>query len=95
MPIWLNEKDVRAVLSPGELLDAMESALVAFTSGAVLQPVRTALELGEHSFFALMPALFAGQSVLGAKLVTVVPQNAARGLHTHLAVIPAVRSADR
>ena len=34
-----------------------------------------------------MPALFAGQSVLGAKLVTVVPQNAARGLHTHLAVI--------
>jgi len=75
------------VLSPIELVDAIEGALVAFSSGKILQPVRTALETGDRSFFALMPALFPGQAVMGAKLVTVVPANAARGLHTHQAAI--------
>jgi alanine dehydrogenase len=65
----------------------MEDALSAFSAGQVDQPVRTAMEIGERSFFALMPARYPGESILGAKLVTVVPSNAARGLHTHLAVI--------
>jgi ornithine cyclodeaminase/alanine dehydrogenase-like protein (mu-crystallin family) len=87
MAVWLNEADVRAVLEPGELIGAMEAALAAFSSGEVVQPVRTALEIADRSFFAVMPALYAGQGVLGSKLVTVVPGNAERGLHTHLAAI--------
>jgi ornithine cyclodeaminase/alanine dehydrogenase-like protein (mu-crystallin family) len=87
MPLWLDEENVRAVLSPAELIDAMESALGAFSDGAVAQPVRTAIEIGDRSFFALMPAFDRQRPVLGAKLVTVVPANAARGLPTHLAAI--------
>src|SRR3954463_12179082 len=87
MAVWLSEQDVRAVLSPLELIGAMESALADFSAGLVLQPVRTALEIGERSFFAVMPALYRGGGALGAKLVTVVPANAARGLHTHQAAI--------
>ena len=87
MAVWLSEQDVRAVLSPLELIGAMEAALTDFSAGRVLQPVRTALEIGERSFFAVMPALYRGGGVLGAKLVTVVPANAGRGLHTHQAAI--------
>jgi alanine dehydrogenase len=87
MALWLSEADVRAVLSPPELIEAMESALCAFSAGQVKQPVRTAIEVADRSFFASMPALYGAQGVLGAKLVTVFPGNAARGLHTHLAVI--------
>jgi ornithine cyclodeaminase/alanine dehydrogenase-like protein (mu-crystallin family) len=87
MALWLSEADVRAVLSPPELIDAMESALCAFSAGHVTQPVRTAIEVVDRSFFASMPALYRDQHVLGAKLVTVFPGNAASGLHTHLAVI--------
>src|SRR5690242_1890212 len=87
MAIWLNEQDVRAVLSPVELIDVIERALADFSSGDVVQPVRTAIEIADRSFFASMPALYRAQGVLGAKLVTVVPANAARGLHTHLASI--------
>lgn len=87
MPLWLTESDVRTVLSPLELIDAMESALAAFSSGDVMQPVRTALEIGAQTFFAVMPAWYEGRSILGAKLVSVVPANAGRGLHTHLAAI--------
>src|SRR6185312_9592239 len=78
---------VRAVLGPLELIDAMENALAAFSTGKVDQPVRTAIEIGDRAFFAVMPALYADRAILGAKLVTVVPANAARGLHTHLAAI--------
>jgi ornithine cyclodeaminase len=65
----------------------METALAAFSSGAVDQPVRTAIELRPRAFFGLMPAYDPTNGVLGAKLVTVVPENGARGLPTHLASI--------
>jgi thiomorpholine-carboxylate dehydrogenase len=87
MAVWLSEPDVRAVLSPLELIGAMESALADFSGGRVLQPVRTAIEIGDRSFFAVMPALYRAGGALGAKLVTVVPANAGRGLHTHQAAI--------
>jgi ornithine cyclodeaminase/alanine dehydrogenase-like protein (mu-crystallin family) len=87
MALWLTEQDVRAVLSPSELIDTMERALADFSAGRVVQPVRTAIEIADRSFFAVMPALYPAEEVLGAKLVTVVPANAGRGLHTHLAVV--------
>jgi alanine dehydrogenase len=87
MALWLNEADVRAVLEPVELTGAMEEALAAFSSGAVVQPVRTALEIADRAWFGVMPALYAGCGVMGSKLVTIVPANAERGLHTHQAAI--------
>src|ERR1044071_9656151 len=87
MAIWLSEEDVRAVLAPEELSGAMESALADFSAGRVIQPVRTALGVADRSFFAVMPALYRTGGALGAKLVTVVPENAGRGLHTHQAAI--------
>jgi ornithine cyclodeaminase/alanine dehydrogenase-like protein (mu-crystallin family) len=75
------------MLSLPELIGAMESALAAFSADQVDQPVRTAIEVRNHTFFASMPAYDGTHGILGAKLVTVFPGNAARGLHTHLAAI--------
>jgi ornithine cyclodeaminase/alanine dehydrogenase-like protein (mu-crystallin family) len=87
MPLWLSEADVRASLSLPAVMQAMEAALKAFSAGRVVQPVRTAFELRERAFFGLMPAYDREQAILGAKLVSVIPENAGRGLPTHLAVI--------
>jgi ornithine cyclodeaminase/alanine dehydrogenase-like protein (mu-crystallin family) len=87
MPLWLSESDVRAVLFPAELIDAMESALAALSAGRVVQPVRTAFEIGDRTFFALMPAFDREHAILGAKLVSVVPANFEKGIPTHLAAI--------
>ena len=87
MPIWLNEADVRAVLPPGELTGAIESALAAFSAGRVDQAVGTALQVGGRSYFGLMPAFDPAQALLGAELVTVMPENVRRGLPTHMAAI--------
>lgn len=71
-----------------ELIDAMEQALVEFSAGRVQQPVRTILEFGAPvSFFGLMPSYVPSLPALGAKLVTVFPGNAERGLDTHQAII--------
>jgi ornithine cyclodeaminase/alanine dehydrogenase-like protein (mu-crystallin family) len=88
MPLLLSENDVRAVLTMPDLIASMEQALEQFSAGAVVQPVRTVLEVGEHhSFFGLMPAYFASAPAMGAKLVTVYHSNLERGLPSHLATI--------
>ena len=98
----LTEADVKSVLTMDDLIETMGSALRAFSTGQVAQPVRTVIPIhGDHAFFGLMPALARGGSgaseggaspttmrtALGAKLVTVFGGNAARGLPSHLASI--------
>ena len=87
-PKFLSEADVRARLRMPALIDAMQQALVEFSSGRVQQPVRTVLKFGpEPSLFGVMPSFAPSLPALGAKLVTVCPANADRGLHTHQAII--------
>jgi alanine dehydrogenase len=79
---------VRARLSMPELIEAMQQALIEFSAGRVRQPVRTVLGFGaEQALFGLMPSYVESLPALGAKLVTVCPLNAGRGLGTHQAVI--------
>jgi alanine dehydrogenase len=87
MALLLTEADVRALVTMPDLIDAMDSALDAFSSGSVVQPVRTVLKVGDKSFFGLMPSYLPSTPALGAKLVTVYESNIARGLPSHLATI--------
>jgi alanine dehydrogenase len=87
-PPFLDETAVRQRLRMPDLIDAMERALVEFSSGRVEQPVRTVLEFGmEHYFFGLMPCYAPSLPALGTKLVTVCAGNTARALATHQAMI--------
>jgi ornithine cyclodeaminase/alanine dehydrogenase-like protein (mu-crystallin family) len=79
----LDERAVRRLLRMEDLIPAMERALADFSSGKVLQPVRSMLPIADHGgFLGLMPA-YAG--ALGIKLVTFYPDN--QGVPTHHAVI--------
>ena len=84
----LTEADVKAVLTMDDLIDAMATALARFSTGAVVQPVRTVISVDrDDAFVGFMPAYVRSNPALGAKIVTVFGSNAARGLHTHLASI--------
>ncbi len=98
MPIrfrLLTEDDVKAVLTMDDLIETMTSALQRFSTGGVVQPVRSVVTVNEHAFFGVMPAYVRrattsgerSDASLGAKLVTVFESNTARGLPTHLASI--------
>ena len=85
MPLF-DEAQVRSVLRMEDLIPTMERALIDFSTGRIAQAVRELLPVEPHGgYFAAMPA--AGESAMGAKLVTSYPGNAAKGLSTHLAII--------
>ena len=89
--LFLNEDQVREVLSYDDLIPAIRQALMDFSAGRVVQPLRTVMPVAEHSgWFAVMPAVYGG--VMGAKMVTFYPGNAALQKHTHMAMIQLFRS---
>ena len=80
----LDEAAVGRLLRVEEVVPAMERALADFSSGSVVQPVRTMLPVVEHGgFLGLMPA-YTG-SALGTKLVAFYPRNT--DVPTHHATI--------
>ena len=87
MPLLLNEHDVKQLLPMADLIEAMEKALAAFSTGQVQQPVRSMVELGTHGLLGVMPAALTSPPAAGAKLVSVIPRNHERGLPSHLATI--------
>lgn len=88
MPLLLNERDVRDVLTMPDLIESMRAALADYSNGRAQQPLRTVLELGpERSFFGIMPASLTDSRAVGTKLVTVFPTNHEKGLPSHLATI--------
>lgn len=84
--LTLSEAEIAEVLTYPDLITAMEEALIAFSCGEVIQPVRTMLTIEEtRRYFGIMPAV-AG-TVMGAKLVSFYPGNAGSGEPTHFAMI--------
>jgi len=82
---FLDEEQVRRHLRMEMLIPAMEKALIDFSAGKVVQPVRSVIPVDPPGgFMGIMPALSEG---LGLKVVTFYPPNARRGLPTHMATI--------
>ena len=85
MSVFLDEAAVAAHLQADELIAAVEAALVAYSAGAIVQPVRQLLPaVAQDSWLGVMPAAGAA---MGVKLLTAYPGNAAHGLPTHQALI--------
>lgn len=84
----LDDSDVKAVLSPERLVELMESVLAAFSSGEVVNPLRTVLYAGDdRRYVGVMPAYLVGQQALGTKIVTAFGDNKPRGLPSHFATV--------
>jgi ornithine cyclodeaminase/alanine dehydrogenase-like protein (mu-crystallin family) len=89
--LFLNEDRVREVLSYDRLIPAIRQALVDFSAGRVVQPVRAVMPVVAHGgWFAVMSAVYG--DVMGAKMVTFYPDNIVLGKHTHMAMIQLFRS---
>ncbi|HEY7001751.1 MAG TPA: NAD(P)-binding domain-containing protein [Candidatus Udaeobacter sp.] len=85
-PLFLNEEQVRQHLHMADLIPAMEKALIDFSSGKVIQPVRSVIKVDPPGgFLGLMPALT--PNGLGLKAVTFYPSNVERKIPTHMATI--------
>jgi ornithine cyclodeaminase/alanine dehydrogenase-like protein (mu-crystallin family) len=89
--LFLDEDQVKAVLSYDELIPAIRQALMDFSAGRVVQPLRTVMSVAAHGgWFAVMPAVYG--DVMGAKMVTFYPKNVELAKHTHMAMIHLFRA---
>ncbi|UCD74558.1 MAG: hypothetical protein JSV91_12310 [Phycisphaerales bacterium] len=89
MAILLTKSDVMKVLDMKSTMDIVERAFAELHGGSALMPQRTPIPVPDHHGLALfMPALIKEMGALGAKVVTVYPDNPPKyGLPTVLGVI--------
>jgi alanine dehydrogenase len=80
MPIWLNARDIEALLTMTDAITAVEEAFRQLALGAVILPPRVGIGMARHGGGgAAMPAYVGGEiNGLGLKLVTLYPDNPAR-----------------
>ena len=84
----LTEHEVRDLLDLDELVDALASAMADLSAGDASVPPRVAAIVERRGgILGAMPGYLPSSNTLAAKLVSVFPRNAERGLHTHNAVI--------
>jgi ornithine cyclodeaminase len=83
---FLDGAAIREAVPIGEMLDAVEAAYRDVAAGRDRSPLRTRVELAGGELL-LMPGVRAGGRGASVKLVTVMPENPARGLPTVQAVV--------
>jgi len=82
MSLLVIDRDtVRALLTYAVCTPLMREAMIALSQGRTRQLLRQIIDLGDGDAFGVMPGATA--DVVGAKLITVFPGNAARGVQSH------------
>ena len=84
----VSSADVRRALPMSDCIEAVERAMRAFSTGGADVPLRTVMQLpGGRNFFGVMPGYLDDPRGLGAKIITVYPDNAKLGLPSHLGLV--------
>ena len=78
----LSRADLERVLEPAAVIEAVASAFREAAAGRAAALPRAVLPMAKGGFFVGMVSALPRRRALGAKLVTVVPGNRARGLPT-------------
>jgi alanine dehydrogenase len=80
----LNQKEVQRLLPMGECIEVMASALATLARGDAVLPLRTVLRIpNTNSAFAVMPAYLGEPKSVGAKVITVFPDNHGTAYDSH------------
>ncbi len=77
----IDSATVRSLLTYEVCTPLMREAMIALSGGGTQQLLRQIIDLGEGRAFGIMPG--AMEAVIGAKLITVYPENPAQGVQTH------------
>jgi len=86
--LFLNRNEVEALLDLDRLVEALGPAMAELSAGRVSMPPRAVLQVREWGgLLGAMPVYLGSAEILETKLVTVFPENAARGLPSHQAAI--------
>jgi ornithine cyclodeaminase/alanine dehydrogenase-like protein (mu-crystallin family) len=87
IPRFVSAEEVARLLPYEACIPLMREAMIALSSGQTRQLLRGIVDLPEGRAFGVMPGAMLGSGAFGAKLVSVYPENFAKGLNSHQGVV--------
>lgn len=84
---YIDRDEIAARLSYDICIPILREAMIAFSKGETKQLLRAILPLGDGRLFGSMPGGMGGRGVFGAKLISVFPENFAKGVQSHQGVV--------
>jgi ornithine cyclodeaminase len=80
--------DVRRALPMSDCIEAVDRAMRSFSAEGAVVPLRTVMTLpGGRNFFGVMPGYLHDPRGLGAKIITVFPDNPKHGMPSHVGLV--------
>ncbi len=83
----LDQAFVRRHLTYDACIPLMRQAMMDLSAGRTIQPLRSVLHLADRHAFGVMPGALADDAAFGAKLVSVFPENFAKGRQSHQGLV--------
>jgi ornithine cyclodeaminase len=84
---FIDREEVSRRLTYEECIPIVRQAMIAFSSGQTKQLLRSVIPLGHGRLFGIMPGAMGENAVFGAKLISVFPENFAKGIQSHQGVV--------
>jgi ornithine cyclodeaminase/alanine dehydrogenase-like protein (mu-crystallin family) len=84
---FIDREEVARRLDYDICIPLVRAAMIAFSGGETRQLLRSILPLEDGRLFGAMPGALGGDGPFGAKLISVYPENFAKGVQSHQGVI--------
>jgi len=84
---WIDREEVAQRLTYEVCLPIVREAMIVFSKGETVQLLRSIVPLGEGRMFGVMPGGMGSGRCFGAKLISVYPENFAKGVQSHQGVV--------
>ena len=83
----IDREEVRERLTYEVCIPLVREAMIAFSRGETRQLLRSIIPLADGRMFGIMPGALGERAIFGAKLISVFPDNFARGVQSHQGVV--------
>jgi len=84
---FIDRKEVARRLTFEKCIPIVRDAMIAFSHGETRQLLRSIIPLADGRMFGIMPGAMGERAVFGAKLISVFPENFARGIQSHQGLV--------
>jgi len=84
---FIDREEVARRLTYEMCIPIVRQAMIAFSRGETKQLLRSIIPLSEGRLFGIMPGAMGAHGTFGAKLISVFPENFARGIQSHQGLV--------
>jgi ornithine cyclodeaminase/alanine dehydrogenase-like protein (mu-crystallin family) len=84
---FIDRDEVARRLTYDVCIPLVRDAMIAFSTGVTRQLLRSIIPLADGHLFGIMPGALGASAPFGAKLISIFPENTARGMQSHQGVV--------